>query len=109
MAATAILLVLSSVRSSQSYFLFMTGYQNRSLGEMIGSQEVAAAIDSSRANLSLAESVSHWVAVSGGFTSSLGSIGNLSVCRSPFTVCRFVTISGSTYLLVISNENSGES
>lgn len=108
-AAMAILLALASVRASQSYFLYLAGYQNRSFREISSSQEMAAALDSSNANLSTGNSISKWMSSSQGTESSLEGLGNLSECAFPLTICRLVTLSGSTYLLVVSDENSSES
>ena len=107
-AALAVLLLLASVRASQSYFLSMAEYQNRSMSMISGSQEIAEALASSRANFSVAVSLSNWIASRQGLRSHLSPSADLSPCHSPLSLCRLVTVSGSTYLLVVSYENSSE-
>jgi hypothetical protein len=105
LASMGILLLLASVRSSQSYLLGMAKYQNRSMELISASQEIAAAVDSPSGNLSTAVSVSDQIAGERGLSSRFDSLGNLTDCHYPLTVCRFVTVSSSTYLLVVSNES----
>jgi hypothetical protein len=104
-ASMGILLLLISASASQSYLLGVADYQNRSMGLSSASQEIAAVIDSPGTNLSVAVSVSNSIASERGFASSIEALGNLYRCGSPIAVCRFVTFSGSTYLLVVSDES----
>lgn len=108
-ASIGILLLLASASTSQSYLMGVAEYQNRSMGMFAASQEIASAVDSPSTNLSVAVSVSDGIAGERGFRSSVETHGNLSGCGSPSVVCRFVTFSGSTYLLVISNESPSQS
>src|SRR5271157_1809590 len=108
-ASIAILLLLASVRASQSYLLDVAGYQNRSMGIVAASQEIAAALDSPATNLSVSAAVSGGIASEHGLESRLGAPGDIAECHSPMAVCRFVTFSGSTYLLVVSNESPSKS
>jgi hypothetical protein len=105
LASMGILLLLASVRASQSYLLGMAEYQNRSMELISASQEIAAAVDSHSGNFSTALSLSDWIASERGLRSRLDMLGNLTECHYPLTVCRFVTVSGSTRLLVVSDEN----
>ena len=108
-ASLAILLLLSSARASQSYFLAIAGYQNRSMELISASQEIVSATDSPGMNLSVASAISEGIANERGLISRIGGISNLTSCGSSLNVCRFVTFSGSTYLLVVSYENPSES
>ena len=109
LASMGTLLLLASVHASQSYFLGMAEYQNRSMELISASQESAAAIDSPNGNLSAAVVASSQIAGLRGLRSSLDAPVNFTECHSPLAVCRFVTVSGSTYLLVVSNEGASES
>jgi hypothetical protein len=109
LASIGILLLLASVRASQSYLLAVAEYQNRSMETISASQEIASAIDSPDTNISVAVSISNQIAGERGLVSRLDALGDAAECHSPQTVCRLVTVSGSTYLLVISNESPSQS
>ncbi len=106
MASMGILLLLASVRTSQSYILGLAEYQNRSMEVISASQEIATSLGSSNMSFSGAASVSGQIASVRGLRSRLDALGNLTECHFPLAVCRFVTVSGATYLLVVSNEST---
>lgn len=108
LASIGILLLLASVRASQSYFLAVAEYQNHSMGTISASQGIASAIDSPGTNISVAVSISNQIAGERGLVSHIDALGDAAECHSPQAVCRLVTVSGSTYLLVISNESPSQ-
>jgi spore coat protein U-like protein len=100
--------LLLSARGTEAYLLALATAQNRTFGALSISQEIAGSLDSLNLNFSSAASLSNSIALADGVESRLSAPENLTPCLSPSNICRFVTVSGDTYLLVISDENASK-
>ena len=101
-------ILLLSARGTEAHLLALATAQNRTFGIVFVSQEISGALDSLNLSVSAASELSNSIALSNGFESHLSSPGNLTPRCYPSDLCRFVTVSGNTYLLVISDENASE-
>ena len=97
-----------SARGAAQYVLGLAASQNRTFGTVLVSQKISEALDSLNANLSESEGLLSNMALANGVNANLAATENLTPCYTTSSICRFVTISGNTYLLVISNEGSGK-
>ncbi len=103
--SVAMLLLFSSIRGTQGYLLALGGSQGARLNALVASQRIAQAIDASY-NYSVAMSSSESISSSYGLVSRIVGQYDAQACGSQYALCRLVTVSGSTYLLVVNYENA---
>lgn len=105
-ASVAFLLLFSSIRGSQDYQLASAAFTNRDLNAFTVSQQIATTLDASALNHSMALLIASNISKEHGLTSSMTIPEDAMTCTPLLAVCRLVTISGSSYVLVVSHESA---
>lgn len=100
-----VVFLFSSISGSQSYLLAQAKSQGRYISLLSSSQRIAGALDSQEMNYSSAVALASGMAAEGGLSASI--VASADSCGVPNAMCRLVTISGSSYFLVLSNESAG--
>lgn len=106
-ALTAVVLLAVSIENAETYLVRATASQSRVLSLVTISQEISAAISSNPMNYSEAQSFAAKIAKENGMASDLvNNTGSAdSLCFGTSGLCRFVTFSNRTYVLVVNYES----
>ncbi|VVB77047.1 Uncharacterised protein [uncultured archaeon] len=102
LAFAGILFILACVSASQDYFATSVAYRARALDTILVSQQVSAVLDSSGMNVSAAQSLAQSISSGYGLRSELVPYDGQPACSGAYVVCRFLTVSGAAFLLIVS-------